>query len=705
MKKFYFASFLLFYILLSEVLFAGIVPVNMAADVGKNFYTERIKEIKSDIQIIDTFRFEESGIPLYYVFNFSCGGFIIVAATDNSFPILGYSYDGKFEQGKEADNFSAWINSYKVQLKRIISDKIPSTPQISSEWNRLKESSFSSEEKTNIKSVDPLLTSKWGQGAYYNEMCPVYQSGSGGHCPAGCVAVAMAQTLYYYKYPINGTGWVTCLSGNGTSSSIVLDNILYNWFEMKDSLSSQNLFMAELIYDCGVAAKTDYSGSGSGTSITSCEDALKHNFKYMSDIENINKADYNDTSWKDVLIQNLDKKMPIIYSGYDTATRVGHAFVCDGYQGTDFFHFNWGWNGSCNGYYYLNNLNPGGNYNFTLWQSIIVNIFPDTVNYSYPMYCSGSTLYSDETMTFDDGSGLVHDYKDNSDCEWKITSNENVKIKLDFLTFDTEKDKDKLYIYDGENSAAALLGCFSGNTLPPSLTSTGNNLYLRFITNDSVHATGWITRYTHIYPDYCRDTTYYMDAREEYFDDGSGKYNYYNNLDNKWIIELPSIYNITVTFDSLDTERHNDLIYIYDMQYKSPVLLQTLSGKGNKIVEKFSSNHIMLNFKTDYQDNAAGWKAHYTSDFILGQNDELYNFSCFPNPATDYVNIFFEINRQTHLTIDISDISGTPYYFEELNKFSGIYTKTFEPGFFRKGIYIIKLITGSGEIVRKFEKL
>jgi hypothetical protein len=41
--------------------------------------------------------------------------------------------------------------------------------------------------------------------------------------------------------------------------------------------------------------------------------------------------------------------------GYGTG---GHSFVCDGYQG-DYFHFNWGWGGACDGYYYLHDLTPG----------------------------------------------------------------------------------------------------------------------------------------------------------------------------------------------------------------------------------------------------------------------------------------------------------------------------------------------------------
>ena len=56
---------------------------------------------------------------------------------------------------------------------------------------------------------------------------------------------------------------------------------------------------------------------------------------------------------------------------------------------------------------------------------------------------------------------------------------------LTFEVFDVEAG-DSLTVFDGRSSAAPLLGRFSGAELPPTLTSTGPNLYLEFTSNDNV---------------------------------------------------------------------------------------------------------------------------------------------------------------------------------------------------------------------------
>jgi hypothetical protein len=111
--------------------------------------------------------------------------------------------------------------------------------------------------------------------------------------------------------------------------------------------------------------------------------------------------------------------MPLYYAGWSVPNINGHAFVCDGYQNGDYFHFNFGWSGSDNGYYYLDNLTPGGN-NFNLAQELIINIYPDTVNYTYPPYCSGSTSLTYKQGSFTDGSGPARDYLQGTDCSWLI---------------------------------------------------------------------------------------------------------------------------------------------------------------------------------------------------------------------------------------------------------------------------------------------
>ena len=85
----------------------------------------------------------------------------------------------------------------------------------------------------------------------------------------------------------------------------------------------------------------------------------------------------------------------MVYRGQGTG---GHAFVCDGYNASNQFHFNWGWGGSHNGYYYLNDLTPGS-YSFTTGQAAVFSIRPD-----YPPTAVNNAYSVNEDQTLSVGS-------------------------------------------------------------------------------------------------------------------------------------------------------------------------------------------------------------------------------------------------------------------------------------------------------------
>jgi hypothetical protein len=78
-----------------------------------------------------------------------------------------------------------------------------------------------------------------------------------------------------------------------------------------------------------------------------------------------------------MLKTQIDAGRPVYYSGRDIDDG-GHAFVCSGYTDTDLFHFNFGWSGSNNGYYSVDNV--GGFFND---QAAVIDIYPENSN-TYP---------------------------------------------------------------------------------------------------------------------------------------------------------------------------------------------------------------------------------------------------------------------------------------------------------------------------------
>jgi len=91
-----------------------------------------------------------------------------------------------------------------------------------------------------------------------------------------------------------------------------------------------------------------------------------------------------------MLKAEIDAGRPVLYSGQSTSAG-GHAWVCDGYNSSNFMHFNFGWSGYSDGYYSVDVVNPlvgtgGGGGNFNADQTIIVGIVPDT----YPAAGTGN---------------------------------------------------------------------------------------------------------------------------------------------------------------------------------------------------------------------------------------------------------------------------------------------------------------------------
>jgi hypothetical protein len=111
--------------------------------------------------------------------------------------------------------------------------------------------------------VDPMLKAKWDQGAGWNRFCPYYVDGPDEKAYVGCVAVAMAQVLYYLKYPERPAGSKSYqLEPYGTISLNFDEEPAYDWPKMSATASDD--YNARLLYNCAVAVEMDFGGEGSG---------------------------------------------------------------------------------------------------------------------------------------------------------------------------------------------------------------------------------------------------------------------------------------------------------------------------------------------------------------------------------------------------------------------------------------------------------
>lgn len=110
---------------------------------------------------------------------------------------------------------------------------------------------------------------------------------------------------------------------------------------------------------------------------------------------------------------------------------------------------------------------------------------------------SDPTLYTTPTGSFEDGSG-IEEYVNGTDCKWLISPTNAISVTLNFSAFDTEPGADVVRIYDGIDNSAPLLAEYSGASIPSSVTSTGGDMFVQFISNTNNTAPGWDANYTSI---------------------------------------------------------------------------------------------------------------------------------------------------------------------------------------------------------------
>jgi len=81
------------FLLLSVALIASPVSIESAQKIAQNYFMHYATG-KTDYNISNAITRQHDWINIYNVFNFSAGGYILIAAYDAAIPVLGYSENG-----------------------------------------------------------------------------------------------------------------------------------------------------------------------------------------------------------------------------------------------------------------------------------------------------------------------------------------------------------------------------------------------------------------------------------------------------------------------------------------------------------------------------------------------------------------------------------------------------------------------------------
>lgn len=334
--------------------------------------------------------------PSVYVFdNGNNDGFMIVSANDVAIPLLGYSESGNFNKDNMPPAMKYWLHEYSRQID--YAEKHGVLPFV--ETRGTTRNNFGAR-------INPMLKTKWNQTNPYNLQCPVV---NGMNCVTGCVATAMAQVMKYHNYPEFGKGEVAVeVAGIAKPLTLDLSAEKFSWTEMRDEYitgdysENEANAVAYLMKACGYSVDMDYTTNESGAIAFNIGKALIDNFDYNPNISYVERKYYNETTWGQLIYEELAGNRPVIYGGHGEGG--GHQFVCDGYDGNGYFHINWGWGGISDGYFLLSSLDPnnlgvgggtGGGFSFD--QSFIYGVQPKEMSsnlvslISQDSYITGNT--------------------------------------------------------------------------------------------------------------------------------------------------------------------------------------------------------------------------------------------------------------------------------------------------------------------------
>ena len=275
----------------------------------------------------------------YYVFNDDAGkGFVVVAGDDKMGEVLAYSNEASLDMTNLNPEARYLFDAYRQVYEELGKNKARTTRAEAA--------------KTTVDAVQPLLKSKWGQSYPYSKQT---------YYVTGCVATAVAQVMYYHKWPAQGKGQESyTVRFNNTVRSADFTKSHYDWDNMLPDYNRRNVTtqqedaVALLMNDVGIATNMQYTDGASGTQSYMAERALRNHFDY--DAAMIARSHEGVANFIEIVKKELRNGFPLYISG-DSKTGAGHAWVCDGFDNNDRFHMNFGWNGQADGYYSLAALN------------------------------------------------------------------------------------------------------------------------------------------------------------------------------------------------------------------------------------------------------------------------------------------------------------------------------------------------------------
>lgn len=327
-------------------------------------------------------------------------GYIVVSNDLNLPPVIAYSFSSAYSNSEYKNNplQELLVADMTSRYDYLPFMRVTLKEQNQQLWNDLlrepsHEASFEQWPPAGSTITGGWVETNWKQSAPYNNFCPL-DNVTGNRSIAGCPAVALAMIIHYQKN-LNGTqfsdgddyyhnyaGRQYWIDDDSHSMEFPPFPEINTFF---DSIAKRFISytplntdeMAALVFACGVAAKQVFTSEVSGTfGVDQAYDAyMRFGFGDASLIYD------SDTSFYTHMKNNMKDGIPVHLALLVDGAGGGHNVVADGYNTDDYYHLNFGWGGSYNGWYLVPEEIP---YNLTIVEGAIMDIGESHVGIKLP---------------------------------------------------------------------------------------------------------------------------------------------------------------------------------------------------------------------------------------------------------------------------------------------------------------------------------
>ncbi|MBC8478411.1 C10 family peptidase [bacterium] len=335
----------------------------------------------SRFQIKEITAFTDAQLRLY-ICRTTPGGYLVVSGDTELPPVVAFSLDNDFGEISVKRNPLLSLLVADLQLRWDNLELLPAETRNErlQQWEQLLTGSPGEQDERPEDWWPPAgstptggwIETNWTQSHPYNAFCPIDQE-SGNRSFAGCPSVAMAQILNFHRninstrlndwddYHHNYAGnnfWIDDDYEEYQFPSFpmlngYLDSLEAHWdHELPLTIDDK----AALVFACGVACQQVYNPAGSGTFgvIQAYNAFLRFNHP------EVRLLDEDDADLYTSMMQNMMDALPVHFAIVTPQWDMGHNVVVDGYNSDDYYHLNFGWGGSFNGWYLLPDEIPYG---------------------------------------------------------------------------------------------------------------------------------------------------------------------------------------------------------------------------------------------------------------------------------------------------------------------------------------------------------